>query len=83
MKIVYNDNKDTYSIKGLSNLHLQILDKLCSEVILGDSVYETAAFDLCDLFEEYAGQYAGHGLYDHDFELKVGKKGITFVTNDE
>lgn len=80
MKIVYNDNKDTYSIKGLSNLHLQILDKLCAEVILGmGDVYKDAAFDLCELFEDYAG----HGLYDHGFELKLGKKGITFVANDE
>lgn len=75
MKIVYNDNKDTYSIKGLSNLHVQILDKLCSEVILGHTHYENAAFELCDMFE----QSNEPGLYDHDFQLKVAKKGITFV----
>ena len=75
MKIVHNQDKDTYSIKGLSNLHIQILDKLCSEVILGDSVYENAAFELCEMFELSAEPIA----YDYDVELNVRKKGITFV----
>lgn len=75
MKIVHNTNKDTYSIKGLSNLHVEILDKLCSEVILGDGIYKTAAFELCEMFELSEEPIC----YDYDIELKISKKGITFV----
>lgn len=50
MKLKYNEDKDTYSIKGLNVEHLQLIGALLNFVRLGsDSVYSDAAFDVSQL----------------------------------
>lgn len=52
MKIKYNEDKQTFSIKGLNGVHLEILHKIMQNVRLGsDNIWREYAFELVDLFD--------------------------------
>lgn len=53
MELLYKRNTDTYTLKGLTEDHLQVINTLVSHVRLGDDTAASdAAYDLCALFED-------------------------------
>ena len=54
VKIKYNEAKDTYSLKGMSQEHMDILASLMTKVVLGQKGYAESAFELADAFEKSA-----------------------------
>lgn len=52
-KIKYNQEKDTYSIKGMSEFELEAIYTLLAHTRLGKGTYESAAFVLLEAFEKF------------------------------
>jgi hypothetical protein len=51
VKLKYNDVKETYSIKGLTYEHLELIAGWASNTVLGTGQYGNEAYDLCALME--------------------------------
>lgn len=51
VRLKYNEVKDTYSIKGLSYQHLELIAGWASNTILGTGIHGNEAFELCELME--------------------------------
>ena len=65
MKLKFNENKMTYSLKGLTYDHLNLLATLVNQVRLGTGGASDQAFDFVELFE--------NELIDGDVPFKVAK----------
>lgn len=52
MKIKYNEDKDTYAVKGLTPYELAVINTLLSHVRLGQGEASEVAFDFTSEFDE-------------------------------
>lgn len=65
MKLTFNENKETYSLKGLTYDHLNLLATLVNQVRLGTGGASDQAFDFVELFE--------NEFISGDLQLRVAK----------
>ena len=52
MKIKYNEDKDTYTVKGLTTFELSVINTLLSHVRLGQGEASDVAFNFTEAFDQ-------------------------------
>lgn len=71
MKIKYNKKTDTFSLKGLEPCHLEALYTLLNHTRLGDGIYENAAFEMLEAFEQFQQKCGSFTPEDCTLDVEV------------